>query len=103
MSKDREALIFVPVMNDVRQHVGIPAGRCRFEEITGLDRHTIADAFCLEQWGCFGHHMRKTEPARFSIRGEDGGKKFPRPTADINDGFEGRKIISGGDGWRLLA
>ncbi len=52
MAKDRKALVFVPVMEDVRKDVSIRPVGDTFEEIAGLDRHPIAYAFGVKQSRC---------------------------------------------------
>src|SRR6516162_9346349 len=49
--------------------------------------------------------MRQVEQhaAWSGITGEDFGQQVSRPTANIDNGIEGRKIVSGGDRGRLLA
>src|SRR6185295_10047059 len=49
--------------------------------------------------------MRQVEQhaAQSDITGEDGGQQVSRPTANIDNGIEGRKIVSGGDGGWFLA
>src|SRR5258707_9177423 len=46
-----QALIFVPIMQDMRQEVGVAAGGHRLEEISSLDGYTIHNAIGFQQLG----------------------------------------------------
>ena len=52
MAKDRQTPIFAPVVDDMREDVGIRTGRYACKEIAGLYRHPLAHTRCFEQCRC---------------------------------------------------
>src|SRR5258708_11609116 len=104
MAEDREALTFVPVVDNVRKNVSICSIGNTREEIAGLNRHPIAHALRPKQSRCVLYDMRPVEQyaARRGMIGKDSRQHVTGRAANVNDGLENRKIISSGDGWRFL-
>jgi hypothetical protein len=105
MGKNCEALILAPVMQDVRQDIGIAAGPYSLKEVADLNGHAVAYSLGCKQSGCVSHDMRQVEQhaARPLMAGEDSREHIAGRTANIDNGIETRKIVSGGDGRGLLA
>jgi len=47
VTENREALAFVPVVDDVREDIGVRPWRDGLERVARLDRHAVPDAECL--------------------------------------------------------
>lgn len=73
MAQDGETLLFVPVMDDVREQVGIAPRGNRLEEVAGLNGDALLDAALIEQGGRVAYHMRHVEEhaARPGMAGQD--------------------------------
>ena len=59
--EDREALFLAPVMNDVREQIGIATARNPLEEAARLDRDALRQAARLNQRGSVANDMREVE------------------------------------------
>jgi hypothetical protein len=51
MAEDGEALLFAPIVDDVREQISIPAGWNSLKETPSLDLDAIRQAACLNQRG----------------------------------------------------
>jgi hypothetical protein len=85
IAKDSQALILVPIVDDVRKNISICPSGDVLEEIAGLNRHPITHAFGGKQSRCIRHNMRSVEQnaARPGMMGKDGRQHVAGRSADV--------------------
>src|SRR5262249_6602036 len=73
VAENREALLLGPVVDDMREDVGVAAGRNALEEVPRLDRDAIRDAAGREHPAGLGDDVGpiEEEAARTLVTGED--------------------------------
>src|SRR5262249_415453 len=99
VAENREALLLGPVVDDVREDVGVSAGRNALEEVPRLDRDAIRDAAGREHPAGLGDDVGPIEEAaaRTLVTGEDRGEEVPGSPADVHDRAEAREVVGGRD------
>ena len=105
VAENRQALILVPIVNDVRQDVGVPARRNAVEEAPVLDRDSAFHPVRAQQRRRVRDDMRAIEEdaSRLGVAFEDVAQHVPGGAADIDDRAEAREVIGGGNRRRLRA
>ena len=105
IDEDRDAIVLVPVMDDVRQQVRITSCWNVLEEIDGFDGEAIGEAARFDQRGCFTNDVREVgeNAARSRVTLENRGQQITRPAADVNDSLAAREVTRGGDRNGLVA
>src|SRR5579863_5073422 len=79
-TQDGETLVLVPVVDDVRQQVGVAPTGNAVKEIARLDRDPLFDATRPKQGGSVAHDMRPVEQNTSwrSVVGQDRGQHVAR-------------------------
>ena len=79
--------LVVPVVKDVREHVGVAAGRDGLEEIAARERRPVGHAGSLEGLEGRGFGVRQVDdgPAQSRVPRQEPGKQPARPTANVDD------------------
>jgi hypothetical protein len=90
MAENRQALIFAPVMDNVREYVSIRTGGDACEEIAGLNRHPIAHALGIKQRRCIFHDVWPVEqdPAGARMTAKHGCQHVTGGAANVDNGSE---------------
>ena len=105
VTEDHYALLFAPVVDDMRKDIGVAAGWNPFEEGPRLDGDSVLDSPGGKQRRRVRHDMRpvKQDAARPGMARQDGRKQVPGRTSDIDNGSKDGEVIRLCDGARLLA
>ena len=87
VTEDGQTLLFAPVVNDVREQIGVASGGHSLKEIALLDRDSCLDAARLQQGWSVAHHMGAVveDTARRWMLRQDRASKLPvaPPTSTI--------------------
>src|SRR5216683_3230316 len=100
MVEDLHRRIVVPVVDDHRHDVGVPAVGYTVEEAAGNDAAAIRDTRGGEDRRCARDDVCLVEEhaAHARARGEDAGQQAAAAAAYVHDGAERREVIGGDHG-----
>ena len=59
VTEDREALCLAPIVNDVREQIGVASAGNMLKETAGLDHDPVFHSAGLDQRRCVAHDMRE--------------------------------------------
>ncbi len=93
--EDAAGVVVVPVVQDVRHHVGIGTGRHGREKIPGFERAAIRYAGRAQRPAGGGDDVRSVEQhgAQARVSGEDESEKLPVAAAHIDHALEDAEVI----------
>src|SRR5712691_9923582 len=103
--QDGQALVLIPVMNNVREDIRVATGGNALEEIASLDRDSTGKTVRLNERGCFPNDVRliKQDTTGADVALENFDQQIAGAAANVNYGLELGEVVGGCDRWRLVA
>src|SRR5262249_4378169 len=103
--EDHQALVVVPVVNDVLQYIRLRTARDGREEVTGDNLAALRETFCLNVLPRSRDHLGLViqNTTQLGVRLQNRQEERPLTAAHIDQCLKGREVISRYYRWRFAS
>src|SRR5262245_57876481 len=98
VTENRETLWLTPIVNDVREQIGVASTGNLVKKTARLDRDAVRHPSCLKECGSIAHDMRKVveDAVTSAILSQYCRQQIPRRSSNIDNDLCVREIVGRG-------